>query len=67
MNCNTIQKNIDIIKFTMCCSKEDAFKYLDFKNQINTDCMGNFKEFLPKIVNPKSFEEDHKRFNLSYK
>jgi len=67
MNRDTIQNNVDIIKFTMRCSSEDAYKYLDYKNQINTDCMGNFKEFLPKIINPKSFEEEQKKFNSTYK
>ena len=63
----SIQKNIDIIKFTIGCSSDDAFKYLDYRGQINTDCMGNFKEFLPKIVYPERSEQDYKKHKATYK
>ncbi len=68
MNTNpSQQKNIDIIKFTMRCSTDEAFKYLDYRGNINTDCMGNFKEFLPKIVYPEDSAIDFKRFKRDYK
>ena len=41
-----VKKNIDYIKFAVNCSTEEAFKYLDYRGNINTNpkfgLMNNF-------------------------
>lgn len=66
MNQHT-QLNISIIKDKMRCSTDETFKYLDYKNLINRDCMGNIKEFLPKIVYPHDSTASYEKFKNTYK
>jgi hypothetical protein len=45
-----IQKNLHMVIFDVKCDPKDAYMYLDYNGQINRDCLGNIKPFLPRIV-----------------
>jgi hypothetical protein len=45
-----IQQNLRIVVQDSKCQNDDAYMYLDYNGQINRDCLGNIKPFLPRIV-----------------
>lgn len=60
----TTKKNVEDIKHIMRCSTPETFKYLDYNDQINRDCMGNIKEFLPKILYPQDSTKEFEKFKV---
>ena len=59
--------NVEIIKFEMKCSSEEAFQYLNDKGLVNRDCMGNVKPLISKILFPEEYVVDFKRFQRDLK
>jgi hypothetical protein len=45
-----IQKNLQTVIFDVKCDPKDAYMCLDYNGQINRDCLGNIRPFLPRIV-----------------
>ena len=45
-----IQRNLRIVQQDVKCAADKAYMCLDYHGQINRDCMGNIKEYLPRIV-----------------
>jgi len=45
-----IQQNLRIVMYDVKCQKDSAYMFLDYNGQINRDCLGNIKPFLPRIV-----------------
>ena len=56
------EKEILIVQQDVKCAANKAYMCLDYRGQINRDCMGNIKEYLPRIV----FAESYKGMDAVY-
>ena len=45
-----IQQNLRTVVQDNKCQTKDAYMCLDYNGQINRDCLGNIKPYLPRIV-----------------
>jgi hypothetical protein len=60
MNKDFIQRNLKTVLQEVKCDPSKAYMCLDYNGQINRDCMGNIKQFLPRIV----IKDDRAIFNI---